>query len=348
MWLRSVTRRGLLGLATAAVLGAQTALADVSHYSNMDDFAALADSLGGFPSQTFRSSSIIAPVFQVNTWRADRIYDASHILLGTIYGEWRAGPMILSAKDLSLVYADQHYDNSYWASVEQRKGESFLTFWQGGRSRFHSNGYCRIYDKHYNLRWQVTAQGLEPSLADMHEMAFTPEGNVIFSVYFNIDYDCTPVGGPANGVLMDAGFQEVNPETNEVVFEWRASEHFGITDSFGTYDDEFGAGPGDGFDFFHINSVEKVRFDAQPLPGPCHLAPCHVLPLSPSLCLSPSPLPPVVCHMTPGRPVSPRWLHQLTPVTSSLPPRPRPKPATISSPPATAASSPSSMDEMAM
>lgn len=63
--------------ATAAVLtlfslpGPVTA--DFGIYYNIEHFSAYADSKGGFPSQTFRSSDIVAPVLQVNSWDRTRL-----------------------------------------------------------------------------------------------------------------------------------------------------------------------------------------------------------------------------------------------------------------------------------
>jgi hypothetical protein len=38
-------------------------------------------------------------------------------------------------------------------------------------------------------------------------------------------------GGPSNGWLLDSMFQEIDIATDELLFEWRASEHFPIHES---------------------------------------------------------------------------------------------------------------------
>lgn len=62
--------------------------------------------------------------------------------------------------------------------------------------------------------------------------------------------------GMDEGWIFDCLFQEINLETADVIFEWRASDHYPIHESmeplFGT-----GGYPDNGFDFFHINSVDK-------------------------------------------------------------------------------------------
>ncbi|KAH7329480.1 ASST-domain-containing protein [Stachybotrys elegans] len=250
----------LWSLAAGTALWAATSvLGDVSLFRNLDEFSRAAEASKGFPSQKYRSSDIIGPVFQVNSWNRDLVDDEPYIFLGTVYGKNKAGPMILDARDLSLVYADQRYVNTYHSDVQYIDGKPYFTFWEGGHTRGHANGFCLVFDENYHLKYNVSAQGLRGALADMHEMSFSPEGNVIFSTYFNIPYNCSRVGGPDDALLMDSGFQEINPVTNEVVFDWSASKHFDIADSFASYSKAYGVGENSGFDFFHINSIRKTE-----------------------------------------------------------------------------------------
>ncbi|EHK41518.1 hypothetical protein TRIATDRAFT_175178, partial [Trichoderma atroviride IMI 206040] len=195
-------------ISAAALLFTHSALADVPLITNATEYIDLANSQGGFPSQTFRSSAIVAPIFLVNKWEKDKVDNASYVFLGTVYGEWKAGPMIFDARDMSLIYADQRYENTYTSNVHTINGSRYFAFWEGGHTRGHANGNCLFFDEDYNLRYTVTAQGLGDAEADMHELSVTKDGSVIFSTYFNIPYDCTSVGGPENALLMDSGFQE--------------------------------------------------------------------------------------------------------------------------------------------
>ncbi|KAM0252535.1 hypothetical protein ACHAQJ_007667 [Trichoderma viride] len=242
----------------AALLFAHSTLADVPLVTNATEYSALADSDNGFPSQKFRSSDIVAPVFLINKWEQDQVDNASFIFLGTVYGENKAGPMIFDARDMSLVYADQKYENTYTSNIYFINGTRYFAFWEGGHTRGHANGNCLFFDESYNLKHNVTAQGLNDARADMHELSVTKSGTVIFSTYFNIPFDCRAVGGPENALLMDSGFQEVDPTTNELVFDWRASNFFDINDSYAIYNSDYGVSPDSGFDFFHINSIEKT------------------------------------------------------------------------------------------
>lgn len=63
------------------------------------------------------------------------------------------------------------------------------------------------------------------------------------------------LGRPHPGKWMwDSMFQEVNLETNELVFEWRASDHFLFSES---YISTLPATESEPWDWFHINTVEK-------------------------------------------------------------------------------------------
>lgn len=64
------------------------------------------------------------------------------------------------------------------------------------------------------------------------------------------------MGKTAEGWIWDGLFQEIDIETNEVIFQWRASDHLPFTDSQWCPAD-LGYSEPDSWDWFHINSVEK-------------------------------------------------------------------------------------------
>ena len=68
--------------------------------------------------------------------------------------------------------------------------------------------------------------------------------------------DLTSLGKRRNGWLIDSGFQEVDIATGKLLFEWRASDHFRVNETYMTH--PFGGYiESIPFDFFHINSVDK-------------------------------------------------------------------------------------------
>lgn len=95
------------------------------------------------------------------------------------------------------------------------------------------------------------ANGLD---GDLHEFRITPAGTALLSVYEAIQVDLSSVG-KGTGPIWDCLIQEIDLETGLALFQWRASEHYDVTDS---YRGVSGDGEGDrAWDFFHMNSVDK-------------------------------------------------------------------------------------------
>lgn len=247
----------ILSITIAAIYAlflADTSTADVPLFTDIGRYTALVNAFNGLPMQTFRSSDIIAPVFMVNSWDKKNVDTASHMFLGRMYGPGKSGPMIFDTRDLSLVYADEQYYKSMHSDVRVINGTSYLTAWVMGEK---NAMYCLVYDETYRIKYNVSAQGME---GDMHELQVTPQGTAILSTYSSRPFDCSPVGGPKSCALRDSGFQEIDLNSNAVIFNWSASAHFEIWESYAKFNNTYDRYSGLGYDFFHINSVEKVSY----------------------------------------------------------------------------------------
>ncbi|KAM3430307.1 hypothetical protein NHJ13734_007798 [Beauveria thailandica] len=264
-------RTACAAAAAAVLLSIRGAAADQPNFTNSTAYAAFADKTNGFPQQTFRSSDIIAPVLQVNSWDKTQTDGSSFIFLGATYGNNKAAPMILSGKDLSLVYADQQFSQVYASSVQTLNGTKYLTFWDGANGNGSTGGHWLMYDGKYELKYNLTAKGSRNIGNDVPDMRVTRENTILLATYETVSFDCSAVGGPAEAPLQDGGFQEIDPATNKVIFEWSARGHFNLSDSLATYDVNFGVGSPLGFDFFHLSSVEKSQ-DGNYLISSSHLS----------------------------------------------------------------------------
>lgn len=205
------------------------------------------------PNQTYVTEpDIISPIFLVNTMNASIMDSSPYLFLALGYGQVFS-PYIFDASDLSLVYADPSYEFVNDVRAQTLRGENAFTFWQGKplEQGGHASGYCVVQSHDYEVQHNVTAQGLGTTLADLHEVKLTSNGTILFNVYQKIPFDLTSVNGPQDGELNDSLFQEVDLETGELLFTWRASDHFSLADSHVGYE-------GVAYDFFHINSVDKV------------------------------------------------------------------------------------------
>lgn len=86
---------------------------------------------------------------------------------------------------------------------------------------------------------------------DFHEFELTDNNTAIITIYQQKEADLSAFDIP-NGRILDSIFQEVDLSSGNLIFEWRASDHFKAEDSL--------VKPSASdlpFDFFHIDSVQR-------------------------------------------------------------------------------------------
>lgn len=207
-----------------------------------------AGAFGEVPSQTFHSSNIKAPIYQINYWDHGKIdTESPYMFMAGQYGNW--GPSIVSSKDLSLVWADQNYHElAQIARTGDLNGTRVLITYSEGR--------VRVYDEYYRELYVLDGRGdLQGIAPDSHEAALTHDGHILMFLCPEREADLRPVGGPEKGKrIKDCIIQEIEPETNEIVFQWATTDYFKPEDSVWDYNNDHI------WDFCHMNSVEKVQF----------------------------------------------------------------------------------------
>lgn len=213
--------------------------------------------LGHRPHLEFHSSDEYAPVLQANIWNFDAISSTgSHIFIKHDGNDSSplASPLILDAKDLSAVYMNRTFENVFGTRIQENLGRKYLTFWEGQKGDGIGDGYGLAFDETYRLAYKIWAQNLKVH-SDLHEFAFTGNGTALVTGVDRIlisgeDYDSS-WGIPRELDILNAVFQEIELETNEVLFEWRALDHINPMESFEPR--------ANGWDAYHLNSIEKVR-----------------------------------------------------------------------------------------
>ena len=109
-------------------------------------------------------------------------------------------------------------------------------------------------DYKYDVAYAISAgNGLD---GDYHEFSITSDDTALLTAYVKTPWDLSAYGRE-NGFIWDCAFQEVDVETNEVLFEWRASQHYTFADMTVNSWAEWTGHDGDPWDWFHLNSVEK-------------------------------------------------------------------------------------------
>lgn len=91
---------------------------------------------------------------------------------------------------------------------------------------------------------------------DLHDFQVTSNDTALITAYEPIPYDLTSVGGPELGWLYDGVIQEMDLETGELLFEWRSSSFYPPESSYEPLEDR-GHERTLGYDYFHLNSVDK-------------------------------------------------------------------------------------------
>lgn len=220
---------------------------------------------GTFPTNYYRSVDAKTPQLQVNIWNKELMSKAgSHIFLrhdghtpGADTHALDAAPLILRTEDLTAVYVNRSYNAVFNVNVQQDRGIPYLTYYGGPKNEIGvGNGSAHALDMEYREVYHVAAQNLTVK-ADIHEFALTGEGTALVTAYELVSWDLSPyVGSPRAkfGMIKDSIFQEIDLDTDEVLFQWRASEHI---DMHGSYEQIRRTDLG--WDFFHINSVQKSK-----------------------------------------------------------------------------------------
>lgn len=220
-----------------------------------------AGKLGHRPLHRFRSSPETAPVLQVNVWNESRRATTttkaagSHIFLrhdAAGGGANSSSPLVLDAGDLTAVYVNHSFENVFGTRVQENLGKRYLTFWAGRKGEGIGDGFGLAYDDSYRLVYNVSTRGVRTH-ADLHEFAFTGHGTALITGVDRKRVDTSDWEeweGRRHFPVLDAMFQEIDLETNEVLFTWKALDHIDPTDSLEPWGREW--------DAYHLNSIQKV------------------------------------------------------------------------------------------
>ena len=211
---------------------------------------------GGAPVRTYYSSDSQTPDFSVLQWHS-QCDDDGQILIGP-YGAWvdTPGPTILDTRG-NLIWTTHDFDVVTNFQMQEYRGEQFLTFWSGTKEGAKGKGAMYMLNSRYEVVHKLQAVG-EGLYGDLHEFTLTNDGTALITVYNDTTIDMRDFGlfRGEHGWVTDCLFQEIDIETNELLFQWVASESVRPADTHyvqptaGFYESE-------PFDYFHINSVEK-------------------------------------------------------------------------------------------
>lgn len=210
---------------------------------------------GFYVTQTFKSSPQVTDVPVVNFMEPfTRCDDGSYLLITPRGKVAESTPMILDVNGSLVWAATKKYGQVYNLQVQSYKGQEYLTFWAGDDTvGGHGVGTHYMLDQQYREQYRIkAANGLG---ADLHAFTITANDTALISIYDKkfADVESMP-GYHRKGWIWDSVFQELDLQTGEAIFEWRASDHIDVSKSYHPIGEMEESDPRD---VYHINSVRK-------------------------------------------------------------------------------------------
>ncbi|KAE8442498.1 hypothetical protein EG329_003279 [Mollisiaceae sp. DMI_Dod_QoI] len=220
---------------------------------------------GMYPRQHFHSVDFEPPAPKITKWSSE--CDSGNLLLtprGPLVSGPARGPVMLDAKGNLIWMDNDKFEQAMNLNVQKYKGQDYLTFWTKKKKSSHAKHSKKSYvmlNSSYEVAYTVHphGKGLKRK-GDSHEFRITPQGTALITIYHKHKADCRELGLGKKCWIQDGLFQEIDIETGKLIFEWRATDHIRMSDVFSSPSRKDGHGKSkkDAFDFFHINSVDKI------------------------------------------------------------------------------------------
>ena len=147
-----------------------------------------------------------------------------------------------------------NYTEPFDFRTQTYKGEPVLTFWSGQLMDGYGLGTYYILNQSYAEIAHFSPVGYDGG--DLHEFSITDNDTALIIIYTPAPANLSSVGGDENGWIYDGVFQEIDIETGELRFEWNASTHVPVNETYNERGDA-GSSEGSPWDYFHMNSVQK-------------------------------------------------------------------------------------------
>jgi Arylsulfotransferase (ASST) len=127
--------------------------------------------------------------------------------------------------------------------VQRYQGSPVLTWWQG----IAPESVDVIEDSSYHVVATVRAgNGLQ---VDGHEFLLTPQGTALVTIFHEVPYDLSSLGGSKDGMVIEGVVEELDVPTGRVLFEWHSLDHVPLDESHSP------VRPDEPYDYFHLNAV---------------------------------------------------------------------------------------------
>ena len=156
------------------------------------------------------------------------------------------GALIVDGRGEPIWFRPESTKTAMNLRVQKYKGKPVITWYEGDVLGGYGGDFV-VADQSYREVARVKAGHGEHG--DLHEFLLTSRGTALITIYSNIPFDLTSVGGSATGQLTEGVIQEIDVPTGKVLTEWRSSRYVGLDESY------LPSLKGDVADYFHLNSV---------------------------------------------------------------------------------------------
>lgn len=169
----------------------------------------------------------------------------------------QSSPMILDARGELVWVGQSNHTTATNVNVQQYDGKPYLTYWAGDKNGGAGSGEAFMLDSSYRVVKRLKGEGPELR-TDLHEFVVTDDGHALLSTINSTTGDMSNAGWghSKNDYIYDSVFQEIDIATGDLLFQWRASEHFNPADAFMVrmWSGYTSLSP---YDFFHLNSIQR-------------------------------------------------------------------------------------------
>jgi arylsulfotransferase ASST len=181
----------------------------------------------------FRSAPALDPP-RVHVLNAPDMTAPGYIFISNTNGERQPGPMIIDDDGELVWFLPRPGLTVMNFNAHTLGGQRVLAWWEGALQGSHGAGEFVILGTDYRELTRVRAgDGL---VTDFHEFSITPRDTALLVAYND------------DGALLDSVVQEIEIASGDVLFEWRATDHIALDESYVT--------PTTGsYDFAHLNAA---------------------------------------------------------------------------------------------
>jgi hypothetical protein len=233
----ALSRRGFLAGAVALAAGTKLVPA-----------AKAAPFVPAAPHRFVSRPDLRPPVVAVNT--TSETAAAGHVFIAPFQIRGKAGAgygaLIVDGRGEPIWFRPESTKTAMNLRVQKYKGKPVITWYEGDVLGGYGGDFV-VADQSYQEIARVKAGHGEHG--DLHEFLLTSRGTALITIYSNIPFDLTSVGGSATGQLTEGVIQEIDVPTGKVLTEWRSSRYVGLDESY------LPSLKGDVADYFHLNSV---------------------------------------------------------------------------------------------